>query len=67
MTDISDFRRKKELDQAKVSAIEGLSQIASIAQVAAQELKSGDLTRSPIELNIEFAQQLKALEDFRRL
>lgn len=67
MTDISNFRRKKELDQAKAAAIEGLAQIAQIASLAAQELKSGDLTRSPVDLSIEFAEQLKALEEFRDL
>lgn len=60
-----DFNAKKNLRESRAAALAGLQQIAGLANQAAQDLSSGELTQTPIELLTAFAEQLKPLEQFR--
>lgn len=60
-----DFNAKKNLRESRAAALAGLQQIASLAHQAAQDLSSGELTQTPMELLMAFAEQIKPLEQFR--
>lgn len=63
--DISQARLKRQAKESRAAAAINLRALAESMNLAADELMSGALTRSPADLMLETAERLKALELYR--
>ena len=65
MSDISKARLKRQAKQSRAQAVQALTELSKVYQLAATELEAGTLTRSPLELLTEAVELLKPLEQYR--